>query len=66
MASSVESVAILSDTSSCVDDECNTARPRSGSQSTTERLTVDLLSIGTTFEDEAVALAYPSEIDVRG
>jgi hypothetical protein len=66
LASSVESVASLSDASSRVDDERDFTRTRLRVQRDTERFRVDLLSIGANFEGEAVALAYPREIDVRG
>lgn len=65
LASSVRSVATSSDASSRTDDY-DLAEPRSRIQSDTVRFRVDLLSIGACFEGEAVALAYPGEIDVRG
>jgi len=64
LASSVRSVVGSCD-ASCMDDH-DLAKPRSRVQSDTDRFRVDLLSIGAGFEGEAVALAYPGEIDVRG
>ena len=65
LASSVESVASSSDSSSG-DDESDFAQPRTTFQRDTRMLSIDLLSIGAKFEDEGIALAYPGEIDVRG
>lgn len=65
LASSVRSVASSCDASSRMDDY-DLAEPRLRVQSDTERFRVDLLSIGAGFEGDAVALAYPGEIDVRG
>jgi len=64
LASSVRSVVGSCDASRM--DDYGPAEPRSRVQSDTERSRVDLLNIGAGFEGEAVALAYPGEIDVRG
>jgi len=65
LASSVRSVVGSCDASSRMDDY-DLTEPRSRVQSDTERFRVDLLSIGAGFEGEAVALSYPTGIDVRG
>jgi len=64
LASSVRSVVGSCDVSRM--DDYDLAETRSRVQSDTERFRVDLLSIGAGLEGEAVALAYPGEIDVRG
>jgi len=62
---SVESVASSSDASSG-DDESDFAKPPMRVQIDLKTLKNDLLCVGTNFEGEAIALVYPSEIDVRG
>jgi hypothetical protein len=63
-ASSVRSEASSCDASRF--HESDLARPQMGVPHDTERLRVDVLSIGANFEGEAVAPAYPGEIDLRG
>jgi len=64
LASSVRSVVGSCDASGV--DDYDLAEPRSRVQSDTERFEIDTLNIGAGFEGDAVALAYPTDIDVRG